>query len=70
MQNQTTGNTAPRRVMIFIDGSNLYHVLKQNTDKRDLDYKKFSQKLFRRPGTDPDLLLQHPPRIARQSKAS
>ena len=45
MQNQTTGNTAPRRVMIFIDGSNLYHVLKQNTDKRDLDYKKFSQKL-------------------------
>lgn len=45
MQNQTTGSTAPRRVMIFIDGSNLYHVLKQNTDKRDLDYKKFSQKL-------------------------
>lgn len=45
MQNQSTGSTAPRRVMIFIDGSNLYHVLKQNTDKRDLDYKKFSQKL-------------------------
>lgn len=45
MQNQTMGNNAPRRVMIFIDGSNLYHVLKQNTDKRDLDYKKFSQKL-------------------------
>ena len=45
MQNQTTGQIAPRRVMVFIDGSNLYHVLKQNTDKRDLDYKKFSQKL-------------------------
>lgn len=45
MQNQTTGSTAPRRVMIFIDGSNLYHVLKQNTDKQNLDYKKFSQKL-------------------------
>ena len=45
MQHQTTGKIAPRRVMIFIDGSNLYHVLKQNTDKRDLDYKKFSQKL-------------------------
>lgn len=34
-----------RRVMIFIDGSNLYHVLKQNTDKHDLDYKRFSEKL-------------------------
>ena len=45
MQHQTTGKIAPRRVMIFIDGSNLYHVLKQNTDKRDLDYKKFSEKL-------------------------
>lgn len=45
MQNQTNGSVARRRVMIFIDGSNLYHVLKQNTDKRDLDYKKFSQKL-------------------------
>ena len=45
MQNQSNGGVARRRVMIFIDGSNLYHVLKQNTDKRDLDYKKFSQKL-------------------------
>ena len=45
MQNGTMGKDARRRVMIFIDGSNLYHVLKQNTDKRDLDYKKFSQKL-------------------------
>ncbi len=45
MQNQTNGSVASRRVMIFIDGSNLYHVLKQNTDKRNLDYKKFAQKL-------------------------
>ncbi len=34
-----------RRVMIFIDGSNLYHVLKQNIDKHDLDYRKFTSKL-------------------------
>ena len=45
MQNQGHGNGAGRRVMIFIDGSNLYHVLKQNTDKQNLDYKKFSEKL-------------------------
>lgn len=45
MRNNGYGNGAGRRVMIFIDGSNLYHVLKQNTDKRDLDYKKFSEKL-------------------------
>ena len=45
MQNQGYGNGAGRRVMIFIDGSNLYHVLKQNTDKQNLDYNKFSEKL-------------------------
>ncbi len=45
MQSQTNGSVARRRVMIFIDGSNLYHVLKQNTDKRNLDYKKFAEKL-------------------------
>ena len=45
MRNHGYGNGASRRVMIFIDGSNLYHVLKQNTDKRDLDYKKFAEKL-------------------------
>ena len=45
MRNHGYGNGAGRRVMIFIDGSNLYHVLKQNTDKRDLDYKKFAEKL-------------------------
>ncbi len=45
MPNQANGNAGSRRVMIFIDGSNLYHVLKQNTDKQNLDYKKFSEKL-------------------------
>lgn len=45
MTNQANGNAGSRRVMIFIDGSNLYHVLKQNTDKQNLDYKKFSEKL-------------------------
>lgn len=45
MSNQLNGNAGSRRVMIFIDGSNLYHVLKQNTDKQNLDYKKFAEKL-------------------------
>lgn len=45
MTNQANGNAGSRRVMIFIDGSNLYHVLKQNTDKQNLDYKKFAEKL-------------------------
>ena len=45
MRSHNNGNGARRRVMIFIDGSNLYHVLKQNTDKQNLDYKKFAQKL-------------------------
>ena len=45
MRNHGNGSGARRRVMIFIDGSNLYHVLKQNTDKQNLDYKKFAEKL-------------------------
>ncbi len=45
MRNQGYGSSSRRRVMIFIDGSNLYHVLRQNIDKRDLDYKKFAEKL-------------------------
>lgn len=45
MRNNGYGNGTGRRVMIFIDGSNLYHVLKQNTDKQNLDYKKFAEKL-------------------------
>ncbi len=45
MSNGVKDGASPRRVMIFIDGSNLYHVLKQNTDKHDLDYKKFAEKL-------------------------
>lgn len=45
MRNHSYGNGTRRRVMIFIDGSNLYHVLRQNIDKQDLDYKKFAEKL-------------------------
>ena len=33
------------RVMIFIDGSNLYHVLTQNCGRHDLVFEKFSEKL-------------------------
>ena len=33
------------RVMIFIDGSNLYHCLKNDFKRTDLDYGKFAQKL-------------------------
>ena len=48
MNNQQNSNKiTQQRVMIFIDGSNLYHVLKQQTDKHDLDYAKFAQKLSR-----------------------
>ena len=45
MRNQSYHAGANRRVMIFIDGSNLYHVLKQNVFKQDLDYRKFAEKL-------------------------
>lgn len=47
MQSEQFAAPTRGRVMIFIDGSNLYHVLKQNTDKHDLDYKRFSEKLTR-----------------------
>jgi uncharacterized LabA/DUF88 family protein len=36
------------RVMIFIDGSNLYHSLKNNFNRADLDLNRFCQKLIRR----------------------
>jgi uncharacterized LabA/DUF88 family protein len=36
------------RVMIFIDGSNLYHSLKHHFKRTDLDIGKFCQKLLRR----------------------
>ena len=42
---QNTNQMTQQRVMVFIDGSNLYHVLKQQIDKHDLDYSKFAQKL-------------------------
>ncbi len=36
------------RVMIFIDGSNLYHSLKNNFNRTDIDIGKFCQKLLDR----------------------
>jgi uncharacterized LabA/DUF88 family protein len=33
------------RVMVFIDGSNLYHVLSQSCGRHDLQFDKFAQKL-------------------------
>jgi uncharacterized LabA/DUF88 family protein len=37
-------NTA-ERVMVFIDGSNLYHVLDQNCSRHDVQFDKFAKKL-------------------------
>lgn len=34
------------RVMIFIDGSNLYHVLSENCERHDLVFSKFAEKLL------------------------
>ena len=36
---------ADRRVMVFIDGSNLYHVLEQNCSRHDVQFDKFAMKL-------------------------
>ena len=35
----------PDRVMVYIDGSNLYHSLNEAAGRTDLDFSKFSQKL-------------------------
>ncbi len=35
----------PDRVMVFIDGSNLYHSLRSVYNRTDLDYQKFGEKL-------------------------
>ncbi|MBI2304072.1 MAG: NYN domain-containing protein [Chloroflexi bacterium] len=35
----------PTRVIVFIDGSNLYHSLKQDIGRTDLDFARFSSKL-------------------------
>ncbi len=42
-----------KRVMIFIDGSNLYHALKNSVSNTKLDFDKFAQKLA---GTDRELV--------------
>ena len=36
---------ADRRVMVFIDGSNLYHVLEQNCSRHDVQFDKLAMKL-------------------------
>ena len=33
------------RVMVYIDGSNLYHSLRQLAGRTDVDFSKFSRKL-------------------------
>ena len=38
-------SSAPPRVAIFIDGSNLYHSLEENCGRYDLNFHAFSQKL-------------------------
>jgi uncharacterized LabA/DUF88 family protein len=38
-------NRANDRVMVFIDGSNLYHVLSQSCGRHDLQFDKFAYKL-------------------------
>jgi len=35
----------PERVAIFIDGSNLYHALKENAGRTDLNFAEFARKL-------------------------
>jgi uncharacterized LabA/DUF88 family protein len=41
----TPPSRAEERVMVFIDGSNLYHVLGQICGRHDLQFDKFAQKL-------------------------
>lgn len=41
----TDGSSSTERVAIFIDGSNLYHGLKVNLGKTNLDFNRFSQHL-------------------------
>ncbi len=45
MPAKATAPESTERVMIFIDGSNLYHVLAQNCGRYDLVFDKFGNKL-------------------------
>ena len=45
MPAKADAHSPEERVMIFIDGSNLYHVLTQNCGRHDLVFEKFSEKL-------------------------
>ena len=46
------------RVIIFIDGSNLYHSLKNNFKRVDLNFAEFTRKLVGAATPDQDILLQ------------
>ena len=44
-ETKVTKEKTKDRVMVFIDGSNLYHVMTQNLTRHDLRFGKFSEKL-------------------------
>ena len=42
---ETIEKAKKERVMVFIDGSNLYHVLNQHFSRNDIKFGKFAEKL-------------------------
>ena len=42
---ETKEKAKKERVMVFIDGSNLYHVLNQHFSRNDIKFGKFAEKL-------------------------
>ena len=42
---ETKQKAKKERVMVFIDGSNLYHVLNQHFSRNDIKFGKFAEKL-------------------------
>ena len=45
MSDTTTTESSKERVMVFIDGSNFYHVLNQQFSRNDIKFGKFAEKL-------------------------
>ena len=45
MSDTTTTESSKERVMVFIDGSNFYHVLNQHFSRNDIKFGKFAEKL-------------------------
>ena len=41
---ETKQKAKKERVMVFIDGSNLYHVLNQHFSRNDIEFGKFAEK--------------------------